>query len=95
MNWGGLHNGGDWCGGIFDTDVGQMEEFWIIVICSCAKGETGFYFELDSLVTWSHHMVLCGCVVLYLDELFCFNQLSFLLLGTGGGGGVGEGYYVV
>ena len=34
-------------------------------------------------------MVLCGCVVvLYLDELFCFNQLSFVLLG-------GRGFYVV
>ena len=66
-----------------------MEEFCILVICSCAKGETGFCFELDSLVTLSHYIVLCGCVVvLYSDELFCFNQLSFVLLG-------GRGCYVV
>ena len=68
-----------------------MEEFCILVICSCAMGETGFCFELDSLVTLSRHIVLCGCVVvLYSDELFCFNQLSFVLLGGGGDGG-GEG----
>ena len=53
-------------------------------------GETGFCFELDSLVTLSHYIVLCGCVVvLYSDELFCFNQLSFVLLGGRGGGGEG------
>ena len=70
-----------------------MEEFCILVICSCAKEETGFCFELDSLVTLSHYIVLCGCVVvLYSDELFCFNQLSFVLLGGGGGGG-GEGLF--
>ena len=69
-----------------------MEEFCILVICSCAKGETGFCFELDSLVTLSHYIVLCGCVVvLYSDELFCFNQLSFVLLGGRGG----RGCYVV
>ena len=61
-----------------------MEEFCILVICSCAKGETGFCFKLDSLVTLSRHIVLCGSVVLYSDELFCFNQLSIVLLGGEG-----------
>ena len=35
----------------------------VISSSSCAKGETGFCFELDSLVTLSRHIVLCGFVV--------------------------------
>ena len=49
-----------------------MEEFCLLVICLCAKGETGFCFELDSLVTLSRHIVLCGFVVV----LFCCIQMS-------------------
>ena len=65
-----------------------MEEFCILVICMfvCQGRETGFCFELDSLVTLSRHIVLCGfgcVVVLYSDELFCITQLSFVLFGRG------------
>ena len=77
FEWGSFHSCGSCCGGFFDTDVGQMEEFCIIVICSsCAKGETGICLELDSLVTLNSRIVLCGYVVV----LFCCIQMSCLAL---------------
>ena len=53
-----------------------MEEFCILVICSCAKEETCICFKLDSLVTLSRHIVLCG----FVDMLLCCIQMSCFAL---------------